>query len=147
MINQISSLGHEFTVPSITKLVGGSTDFNLFSENLNVLREEPEQLLVEPISREPAEEVPSEQQRTEDMVIKLQEFILAAAQMQQVLGEKLKKRRITVDPKFNPAARDAIRRLFGEDSSTITYDMYKQALEWRSKLLEEGRNDTYGTGS
>ena len=36
---------------------------------------------------------------------------------------------------------------FGEDSNTVTYDMYKQALEWRSKSLEEGRNNTYGTGS
>ena len=67
--------------------------------------------------------------------------------MQKVLGEKMKDRRATVDPKYNPTVRDSIRRLFGEDSSTVTYKMYKQALEWRSKLLEEGRDNTYGTSS
>jgi hypothetical protein len=142
-------LGHQFTVPPRTRTIDliPENDLAKLSEELGVLREEPEQLQVEPVLRGPAEEQPTEQQRIEDAVNNLQEWLVAAAQMQKVLGEKLKNRRITIDPKRNPAVRDAIRRLFGEDSSTITYDMYKQALEWRSKLLEEGRNNTYGTSS
>jgi hypothetical protein len=144
-----SVLGHQFTVPLIGRIIDTIPDDDLakLSEGLSVLREEPEQLPQEPISREPAEEVPTEQQRIENRVNELQEWLIAAAQMQKVLGEKLKDRRVTVDPKVNPAPRDAIRRLFGEDSSTITYEMYKKALEWRSKLLEEGRDSIYGTSS
>lgn len=143
------SLGHQFNVLPRRKTMGSipEGDLTKLSEELGVFREEPEQLQVEPVSREPAEEQPTEQQRIEDAVNDLQEWLVAAAQMQKVLGEKLKDRRVTVDPKRNPAVRDAVRRLFGEDSSTVTYEMYKQALEWRSKLLEEGRNNTYGTSS
>jgi hypothetical protein len=142
-----SSLGHQFTIPSPARTSRAVQDEDLSKlvEDLTVLREEPEQIEVEPVSREPAEEVPTEQQRIEQTIVELQEWLVAAAQMQKVLGEKLKDRRVTVDPKLNPGVRDAIRRLFGVDSNTITYDMYKQALEMRTKLLEEGREETYGT--
>ncbi len=143
--------GHKFTIPPLitvakTQIVR-QQDLNDLTEDLAVNREEPEQLRVDPISRKSSEEVPTQQQRTEDAVNNLEEWLVAAAQMQMVLGEKLKNRRVTVDAKINPAVKDALGRLFGVDSSTVTYDMYKKALEWRSQLLKEGRNNTYGTRS
>jgi hypothetical protein len=147
--NGTSTLGHTFSIPSPARLTQTvqPQDLDKLAEDLTVEREEPEQLLIEPISSEPTEEQPTEQQRIESSINELQEWLIAAAQMQKVMSEKLKDRRVTVDPRRNPEIRHAIRRLFGVDSSTITYEMYKQALEWRSKLLEEGRNNTYGTGS
>ena len=145
----VSVLGHKFTIPSITSLRQEipQQDQLKLTEGLAITREEPEQLLVEPVSRGAVEEKPTEQQRAEKSIGDMEEWLIAAAQMQKVLGEKLKNRTVTVDPKRNPAVREAIRRLFGEDSGTITYEMYKKALEWRTQLIEEGRNETYGTGS
>jgi hypothetical protein len=144
----INNISHSFsvTIPARTPQVA-QQDLDKLSESLEVEREEPEQLRVAPISRGASEEMPTEQQRIEDAISDLREWMVAAAEMQKVLGEKLKSRTVTVDPKVNPSVRDAIARLFGTESNTITYDMYKQALEWRSELLKEGRDKTYGTGS
>lgn len=150
-IGSFDNLGHEFTVPpsdSVVKTqIVRQQDLNDLIEDLAVNREEPEQLRMAPISLGSSEEVPTQQQQTTEAVENLQEWLIAAAQMQIVLGEKLKNRQVKVNPKINPGVKDAIARLFGIDSSTVTYDMYKKALEWRSQLLKEGRNNTYGTGS
>jgi len=148
-INTITSIGHEFTLPPLPKISQTITseDLSRLTEDLTIEREEPGQLLVSPIVTGATKEEQTEKQRVENAIENLQNWMLAAAEMQKVLGEKLKNRTVTIDSKTNPAVRDAIRRLFGTDSSTITYDMYKKALEWRSKLLEEGRNNTYGTSS
>ena len=150
-ISVSNTQGHQFTVPPSTSIVKAQIvkqqDLNDLTGDLAVLREEPEQLKVEPVSRKSSEEAPTNQQRTEDAISSLKEWLLAAAQMQIVLGEKLKNRRVTVSASLNPSVRDAIGRLFNIDSTTVTYDMYKKALEWRSQLLKEGRNTTYGTRS
>jgi hypothetical protein len=142
-------VGHYFTVLPRIRMSEEvqQQDLDKFTEDLAIEREEPEQLKVVPVSDAQASEKVTEQAMVEDAITNLQEWLVAAAQMQTILGEKLKDRRVTVDPKRNPAVRDAIRRLFGEDSNTITYDMYKKALEWRSEVLKEGRNETYGAGS
>jgi hypothetical protein len=147
-ISTASSLGHEFAIPTPSKLIQTvqKNDQDKFVEDLAIEREEPEQIEMIPVAIEPIE-LPTEKQRIDGAIEDLKEYLVAAEEMQRVLGEKLKNRRVTVDPKQNPAVRDAIRRLFGEDSNTITYNMYKEALRLRSELLTEGRNNTYGTSS
>ena len=145
----IDTLGHQFSVPPRPKVANRLSrgDASKLVEGLGVAREEPEQLKVSPIDIGESVEEATDQQRIEDSIQKLQEWMVAAEQMQLVLGDRLKDRHIRIDSKKNPAVRDAIRRLFGVDSDTITYDMFKKALKWRSELLKEGRNKTYGSSS
>jgi len=41
----------------------------------------------------------------------------------------------------NPALRQAIRKIFGQNTTTITYDMYKQALALRERFQQEDMTD------
>jgi len=141
-------VGHTFSVPPAPSIIGRLPEEDrerLYEEELPEPQEE-RQIFVE--QAEQQEEVAiSAKQQLEDTIQNLKDFIGAAEEMQMVLADKLKNRRVRVDPRKNPAVREAIRRLFGVDSDTITYDMFKQALELRSKIAEEGRKKTYEPSS
>jgi hypothetical protein len=145
-------LGHTFGVLPRRKKFDNLQDSDLerLSEQLDVTREEPKQLSVEAKS---AEEVKAEAKaakaRIQETIDKFGEVIKAGEQMKILLKKKLENRTVRVDPNKNPAVRDAIRRVFGINSDTITYDMFEKALEIRSKLSKEGRASyvTYDTGT
>jgi len=146
-----SGLGYRFNVPPPRRTASGvsANDRQRFAENLAVERDEPSQLLVVPEPRETAEadEITTKKEQLSAAIAKFEDFLGAAEQMQKLLGEKLKNRQVRIDPKKNPALREAIRRVFGIDSDTVTYDMFKQALEMRSKMVQEGREVSFGTGN
>lgn len=144
----ISNIGHQFIVPTPTNTIKflKKGDLDKLNEEVSIEYDEPEQLEVAPVVGK-QESQQTEQQRVETAINNMKEWILAAEEMQKVLGEKLKNRRVRVDPRTNPAVRDAIRRVFGIDSDTITYEMFKHALKLRSDMLQEGRIETYGSSS
>ena len=124
------------------------SDLAKLQENLDVVREKPEQLIVAPDVSDAQIKPPLtenlNQQKINALITRFQNFIGAAEELQDILGEQLKDYTVTVDPRLDPSVRDAIRRLFGQNSSTITYEMFRQVLRWRSQMLAEGRKKTYG---
>ena len=141
-----SILGHQFYVlgGQIQSSELDQPDKDLLGNDLFIDREEPDQI-TSVVSPEDVLPEVTEQQRVEKAIEKFDEWLIAADKMAQVLGNKLDNRQVKVDATKNPAVRAAIRRLFGVDSDTITYDMFKKALELRSDLEKQGRKKIYGT--
>jgi hypothetical protein len=140
-------VGHSFRVaiplPPITPVTDADAD--KLAESLEVTRKEPDQLDVPVVIEPEEEEEVAPEDRLRETKEKFEKWIKAAEQMQTVLGEKLKNRKVKVPVSKDLSVRDAIARLFGVDSDTVTYDMFKYCLELRSKILEEQRRKNYGT--
>lgn len=123
-------------------------DILKLQENLEVVRDKPEQLKVVPdptlVQAKSADQEDGSVQQIDDLIKRFQNFIAAAEETQDMLGARLKDHTVTVDPRLTPQVRDAIRRLFGINSTTITYEMFRQVLRWRSEMLTQGRKKTYG---
>lgn len=111
----------------------------ILGETLTVPQVQPPQIAA-PHSTLPAEVPPvtSNKEWINEMVGKLDTLVAAAEALKSVLGKKIEARRVQVLSSTNPAVRNAIRRLFALDSDTVTYEMFKQALAWRSELTKEG---------
>lgn len=58
-------------------------------------------------------------------------------QVAEILDERCKGFTFKFEPKKMPALAQAIRKVFGKDTSEITYDMYKQVLEEQMVLNEK----------
>jgi len=135
-------LGHAFRVGgSPASPVGGlgSGDRGRLGERLDIVREEPPQVDVRTAATETAPVEPVTKTDVSEMVGKFKQFIVAAEAMKNLLFQRLAARTVTVDPKVDPGVRTAIRRLFGVNSSTITTDMFKEALKLRAELTAAGR--------
>jgi hypothetical protein len=130
-------LPFKFKVTDQTRISKGLSEGDLgkLQEGLGIEREEPEQIDIRyPELPEQEPEVAPEDQLAEQKT-KFEEWLKAAEEMKIALGEKLKDRTVKVDPETNPALRDSIRRVFNKDTTTITYDMFEQALNMRSAIL------------
>lgn len=146
MVTTASSVGHKFRVHlSSTKRSGLSdTDRGLLGKSLAIERVEPEQIEVVVEGKDDLKEVVSEQERLQNAIQNFQNVLQAAQEMQKLLAHKLKDYTVRVDPNKDPSVRDAIRRTFGKDSDTVTHDMFRQCLEWRSQMIKEQRQKAYG---
>ncbi len=107
-------------------------------------REEPDQVFIEPEKVSAEKEPLTDQQWILESIDKWKKWLTAAKKLKETLGLKLKDRKVRVDPSVNPTVRDAIRRLFGIDSDTITYEMFQKCLEIRSKITQENRQSIFG---
>lgn len=58
-------------------------------------------------------------------------------QVAEILDERCKDFTFKFEPKKMPALAQAIRKVFGKDTSEITYDMYKQVLDEQIALSEK----------
>jgi len=110
------------------------------TESLTVEREEPEQLWSNLESSEQAFFV-EEKERISLAIQKFKDFLDAAEQIKEVLEVRLQHRKVIVDPTKRPDVIESIRRLFGKNTNVITYEMFKEALELRSKLITERRQN------
>lgn len=140
-----SNIGHKFQINTQSdkskKLK--TEDLVKLNENTTVIREEPKQ---KDIVREKSESQAEEQdgqERIRQTIEKFQNFLQAADDMKELLGEKLKDYTVTVPVNEAPEVRDAIRRLFGQNSNTITYEMFERCLQWRSEVINKQRRETY----
>jgi len=142
--------GYKFTVPlNLKRRIAGkinSADKELLSQHLTAEREKPETISRprETKKEEPDKEV-SPKERIDESKKKYENWIKAAEQMKVILADKLQNRKVKVDPAKDPSIRDAIRRVFGVDSDTITYEMFQKALEIRSDIISQERSKKYGT--
>jgi hypothetical protein len=142
-----SRLAHVFQVGDSKRLGTrlSLTDQELLSADLSVAYEEPEQEYVPPAkSQASVTDATTEKKRVEEAIQKFQNVLKAGEKLQELLGQRLQTYTVTVDPRSDPSVRTAIRRLFGVDSSTITYEMFKEALRLRSELIIQGRMESYG---
>jgi len=106
----------------------------LISGRNELYREEPEQILPIPIREEekivPKKELTDIKQTAEDMKSKIKELL-----------DKTDKRcaGLSVETQEEIGSRlfQAMVRVFGERTTTITYDHYKKALEYREQLAQE----------
>jgi len=114
------------------------SDQEILRADLVVERQEPPQVIIvrEESAPETSTVMPAKIWVTETAE-KFQDFIAAAEEMKKVLGRKIQNRRVTVPSSNNPMVRNAIRRLFGVDSETVTYEMFQEALRIRSEIVEE----------
>lgn len=142
-----SRLAHVFQVGESKQLGSAlsSSDKELLAADLSVTFEEPEQEFIPLMKSQVAvtDEL-TEKKRIEEAIGRFKNVISAGEKMQELLGKKLQSRTVTVDPRKDPTVRMAIRRMFGIDESTITYEMFKEALRLRSELILQGRMETYG---
>jgi hypothetical protein len=148
MVDSTNALGNKFKVFVLSekrrKL--SSQDKISLQEQISVTREEPEQLELDksPFADSDAVTV-DEKVLIEQAIQRFTNVIKATQQMQNVLGQKLKDRTVKVNPSADASVRDSIRRVFNiESDGTITYDMFKKCLEWRSQITQEQRKKTYG---
>lgn len=142
----MGTLTHRFRVqlPVRPTTAVKDTDRDKLGENLTVQRTEPDQLEVPVVVKHEIEEIVPED-RLRETKEKFEKWVDAAQQMQSIIGEKLKDRKVQIPVSKDLAVRDAIARLFGVESDTVTYDMFKYCLELRSKILEDQRRKNYGT--
>jgi len=140
-------LAHVFQVGE-SKQLGtalNASDKDLLNADLSVTYEEPAQEFIPSAGSQKAiTDETTEKKRIEEAIQRFNNVIKAGEKLQELLGKKLQERTVTVDPRKDPAVRMAIRRLFGIDSATITYEMFKEALKHRSNLILQGRIESYG---
>lgn len=140
-------LAHVFQVGT-SKQLGSALSFSdqeLLNADLSVAYEEPAQEIVPPVKSQVAiTDDNTEQRRTEEGIERFMNVIKAGEKLQELIGKKLQSHTVTVDPRTDPSVRTAVRRMFGIDSSTITYEMFKEALRLRSQLIVQGRMESYG---
>jgi hypothetical protein len=145
-----SKTGYKFKVRagSPTKVV--SADTTGLIDDLAISYEEPKQVSAPPTIKSQAQveaEAVDPKQRIEDAKKKFEELIAAQKATQTLLDKKLETYAVNVDPARNPTVRDAIRRIFGADTSIVSNEMYRKSRDLLTQLRTEQRKASYGAGS
>lgn len=109
-------------------------DLKKMFQQLTVERTEPDQIEDNPVV--PQEIADENIKKIQIMQDKFNSVIAAGETLQEVLDAKLKHREVKIDPNKDSQVLQAIRNVFGKNTTVITYDMFKKCLQLKSELTK-----------
>jgi hypothetical protein len=102
----------------------------------DIQRPEPEQILPL-ITQDPEPKKETSAQRLKPIRDRASEIVDKISKLQQAVDDRCSRFKVFSDQGRGSPLFQAMFRVFGEKTTTVTYDHYKRALQYRQQLADE----------